>query len=287
MRERILSFGLDIVGRVFLRRDRLNGSMKRLLDAFAFAQERLIIQSGGRKLSAIYVRASDDAPVFLICHGIGEQVEYWSGVQELLQAMGVSSLVFNYSGYGASSGRVSVTHCEEDTIAAYRELKDRGHRSIFLLGFSLGTGVVLAVTPTVEIEGVILCQGYSTLREAALAMGFQRWMTHAMPDVWHNLRRLKEITTPVLIVHSDGDQLFPVAMAKRVYEASGPRGELIIVSGFAHDGPVYFPAEAYWRPIVEWAARRSSRVITEQLQVGDQSALRGCSGTESLPVPSS
>ncbi len=93
----------------------------------------------------MYVRASDDAPVFLICHGIGEQVEYWSGVQKLLKAMDISSLVFNYSGYGASTGRVSVAHCEEDAIAAYRELRERGHRSIFLLGFSLGSGVVSAV----------------------------------------------------------------------------------------------------------------------------------------------
>ena len=269
MRDRILSFALDVVGRVFLRRDRLTGSMKRLLDAFAFDQQRLTIPSGGRKLSAVYVRASDDAPVFLICHGIGEQVEYWSGVQELLRAMDVSSLVFNYSGYGASSGRVSVAHCEEDAIAAYRELTDRGHRSIFLLGFSLGSGVVLAVAPQLKIDGVILCQGYSTLREAALAMGFRRWMTHAMPDVWHNLRQLNEIKTPVLVIHSDGDQLFPVAMAKRVHEACGESGELIVVSGFAHDGPVYFPTEAYWRPVVEWAERVSSRVTVRELPAGD------------------
>jgi uncharacterized protein len=269
MRDHILSLGLDVIGRVFLRRDRHNGSMKRLFDAFAFDQQRLTIPSGGRKLSAVYVRASDDAPVFLICHGIGEQVEYWSGVQELLKTMDVSSLVFNYSGYGASSGRVSVSHCEEDAITAYRELKGRGHRSIFLLGFSLGSGVVLAVAPRRKVDGVILCQGYSTLREAALAMGFRRWMTYAMPDVWHNLRRLSEVTTPVLVVHGDGDQLFPVAMAKRVHDACRERGELMIVSGFAHDGPVYFPTEAYWRPIAEWAARKSSRVAAQLLQTGD------------------
>ena len=269
MRDRILSLALDVVGRVFLRRDRLNGSMKRLLDEFAFDQQRLTIHSGARKLSAVCVRASVDSPVFLICHGIGEQVEYWSGVQELLKAMDVSSLVFNYSGYGASSGRVSVGHCEEDALAAYRELKDRGHRSIFLLGFSLGSGVVLAVAPRLKVDGVILCQGYSTLREAALAMGFRRWMTYAMPDVWHNLRQLNDTTMPVLVVHSDGDQLFPVAMAKRVHEACGESGELIIVSGFAHDGPVYFPTEAYWRPVVEWAERASSRISTRELPAGD------------------
>ena len=269
MRDRILSVALDVIGRAFLRRDRVNGEMQRLLDAFAFDRERLTIRSGSRDLSAVYVRASDDAPAFLICHGIGEQVEYWSGVQELLKAMDISSLVFNYSGCGASTGRVSAAHCEEDAIAAYRELEERGHRSIFLLGFSLGSGVVSAVAPKLKVDGVVICQGYSSLREAALAFGFRRWMTHAMSDVWNNLRGLKEMMTPVLIVHSDADQLFPVAMAKRVHEACGERGELIIASGFAHDGPVYFPTEAYWRPIVEWAVRTTSKVAAEQLPMGD------------------
>ncbi|WP_433972717.1 alpha/beta hydrolase [Tunturiibacter lichenicola] len=269
MRDRVLSVALDVIGRVFLRRDRENGEMQRLLDAFVFEQERLTIRSGSRDLSAVYVRASDDAPVFLICHGLGEQVEYWSGVQKLLKAMGISSLVFNYSGYGASTGRVSAANCEEDAIAAYGELKGRGHRSIFLLGFSLGSGVVSAVAPKLEVDGVVICQGYSTLREAALAFGFRRWMTHAMPEVWHNVRRVSEGTAPVLVVHSDADLLFPVSMAKRVHEACGERGELIIASGFAHDGPVYLPTEVYWRPIVEWAMRITSRVVAEQLSTGD------------------
>ena len=80
-----------------------------------------------RRLSAVYVSAGKDAPAVLICHGIGELVEYWGGVQDLLKGMGVSSLVFNYSGYGESTGRVSAAHCEEDAMAAYKELVDRGH----------------------------------------------------------------------------------------------------------------------------------------------------------------
>jgi hypothetical protein len=137
MRDRILSVALDVVGRVFLRRDRLNGEMRRLFDAFALDQERLTIRSGDRDLSAVYVRASDEAAVFLICHGIGEQVEYWSGVQELLKAMDISSLVFNYSGYGASLGRVSASHCEQDAIAAYGQLRSADMSLFFCWDFLL------------------------------------------------------------------------------------------------------------------------------------------------------
>ncbi len=127
MRDGLVSFLLTIINRFMLRRDRLNGRMRQLLANLPIDGERLVIASGNRRLSAVYLSAGDDSSAILICHGIGELVEYWGKVQGLLRDMGVSSLVFNYSGYGESSGTVSTAHCEEDAIAAYRELVDRGH----------------------------------------------------------------------------------------------------------------------------------------------------------------
>ena len=93
MRQGILSFLLTIINRMLLRSDRLSGRMEQMLSAFSFEEERLVIPSGGRRLSSVYVSAGDDAPAILICHGIGELVEYWGKVQGLLKGMGVSSLV--------------------------------------------------------------------------------------------------------------------------------------------------------------------------------------------------
>jgi pimeloyl-ACP methyl ester carboxylesterase len=247
--------GLTVVGRTLVCRDWLNGSLGQILGAFRLDAERVIISSGERRLSAVYVSAGEGAPVFLICHGIGERVEYWGKAQGLLQTMGISTLVFNYSGYGASSGSVSKANCEEDAVAAYRELVDRGHRSIFLLGFSLGSGVVCAVASRVDVDGVILCEGYSTLREGAASVGLPRWMTRFVPDVWENVLRVGELGVPVLVVHSDADRLFPVSMAERVVAACGERGELVVVRGLSHNAPIFNPTDVYWRPVVEWAMR--------------------------------
>ncbi len=208
MRQGVLSILLTVISRMLLRSDRLSGRMSQMVSAFPFNEERLVIASGRRRLSAVYVSAGDDSPAVLICHGIGELVEYWGKVQELLRGMGVSSLVFNYSGYGSSSGGVSVAHCEEDAQAAYRELVERGHQSVVLLGFSLGTGVGCAVAPSIEVDGLVLCEGFSSLREAGLAMGFSRWMTHVVPDVWDTVHKVGGLEMSVLVVHSDADDLF-------------------------------------------------------------------------------
>ena len=154
MRGVLLSLLLTVTSRMLLRSDRLNGTMELMLRAFPFDAERLVIASNGRRLAAVYVSSGEETPAVLICHGIGELVEYWGKVQGLLKGMGVSSLVFNYSGYGKSSGVITSSHCEEDAVAAYRELANRGHRSIVLLGFSLGTGVGCAVASRINV-GVV------------------------------------------------------------------------------------------------------------------------------------
>src|SRR5258708_24845857 len=134
MGEAFLTLLLNVRSRMVLRSDRMNGIMEQMLSAFTLVKERLVIPSGKRRLSAVYVSAGDETPAVLICHGIGELVEYWGRVQGLLQGMGVSSLVFNYSGYGTSTGHLCTTHCEEDEIAAWEELFGTGHPAIFVGG---------------------------------------------------------------------------------------------------------------------------------------------------------
>jgi uncharacterized protein len=258
MRQGVLSLLLTAISRLLLRRDRLSGKAKQILSDFSFEQERIAISIHGRRLSAVYVSAGDETPAVLICHGIGELVEYWGQVQGLLKAMGVSSLVFNYSGYGASSGSISAAHCEEDAIAAYRELANRGHQSIVLLGYSLGSGVGCAVASRVDVDGLVLCESFSTLREAGEAMGFSPWLTRVVPNVWDTVHQICDLEIPVLVVHSDEDDLFPLSMAERVADACGPRGSLVVINGLSHNAPIFTPTAAYWQPVAAWVKQRSS-----------------------------
>jgi uncharacterized protein len=261
MREAILSLLLTVTRLMLLRKDKLNGTMQQMLRTFAFSDERTVITSRGRDLSAVYVSAGGDTPAVLICHGIGELVEYWGRVQGMLQAMGVSSLVFNYSGYGDSTGSVSRQHCEEDAIAACAVLLGKGHPSNMLLGFSLGTGVGCAVVSQLNVDGMILCEGFSSLREAGTAMGFPYWMTRLVPNAWDTVNRIREVKTTVLVVHSDVDGLFPLSMAQRVAEAAGSRGQFFVVKGLTHNIPIFAPTEMYWGPIADWIKQRSSAIV--------------------------
>jgi hypothetical protein len=160
-----------------------------------------------------------------------------------------------------------VANSEEDAMAAYKELASRGHRSIVLLGFSMGTGVGCAVASRMDLEGLVLCEGFSSLREAGMAMGFPRWMTRAVPNVWDTIHRVGELEMPVLVVHSDEDGLFPLSMAEQVAEACGENGDLLVIRGVSHNAPIFAPTEEYWQPVADWVKERSTRVIAESARM--------------------
>ena len=71
------------------------------------------------------------------------------------------------------------------------------------------------------VAGLFLCEAFDSFRGAACAAGVPRWLTHTVPDVW--------------VVHSDGDRLFPLEMPRRIANACGSWGELIVVEGLAHN----------------------------------------------------
>ena len=74
-------------------------------------------------------------------------MEQWFGVQQLRAAHGVASLVFDYSGFGKSTGKPHWEQFELDAIAAFAALeKPAPGLPVSVLGFSLGTGVTTATS---------------------------------------------------------------------------------------------------------------------------------------------
>lgn len=256
-RSRVLSLGLTVASNTLLLRDRCLGVSRRLRKHET--REEFFIASSIRRLACAYVSGAVGAPALLICHGIGETIDHWSAVQALFGDHGIGSLVFNYSGYGKSSGSIRAEHCGEDMVAAYAELRRRvgAETPVFVLGFSLGSGIaaqgVAALHP--PVAGLFLCQAFDSFREAAYAVGVPRWLAQVAPDIWTTAKTMERVQMPVWVVHSDGDRLFPMEMPRRIVKACGQWGELIVIEGLGHNDPYLTAAEVYWRPVMERMAR--------------------------------
>ena len=227
-------------------------------ESFGAPFDRVTITSGDRKLDATFVRAeSDTAPALLVYHGTAEAISHWADTQALLRRRGITSMVFDYSGFGRSTGRATVAHLQEDADSAYAEFVRRiGPRARpFVLGYSLGTGVIFEAVGrwNPPPAGVVFAASYSSAREGAVAFGLvPRWATFLLPDLWNNVRDVRNLRQPLLVLQSDGDRLFPVAMARAVYDAATVPKHIVILRGYDHEAGHRDPTDDFWAPVVRF-----------------------------------
>ncbi len=220
--------------------------------------------SGSHTLAAWFVRAEDPhAPAVLLFHGIGDRLHFWREAQFLLARAGIASMVFHYSGYPGSGGRTTPAALERDAHAAYARLRSLAPESqaTFLLGFSLGTGLAASVAGSLQPPpaGLILAQGFTSLRHAARrAARPAPFLAILLPDLWRTHEQVQKLSMPLLLTHSTGDKLFPVAMAQELYAAAsaGDRDvRLEIFDRHAHNALFAAMPREYWQCIIDFIRR--------------------------------
>lgn len=222
--------------------------------------QRLAFASGGRQLQASFVPVPEPAaPALAIFHGDEEDLSRWAAVQAHLHAAGIASFVFDYSGYGDSSGKPSVAHLREDARAAWQRFVADTPRTVrrLALGFSLGSGPLLEVAPSLQPApaALVLVGGFASARDTAVALGYvPAWAAWALPDLWHNERAIGLVGLPVLIAHSRGDELIPFGDALRLCRAGGGPRRLLPLEGLTHDAPMQPEASAaLWSAVLALA----------------------------------
>jgi len=220
--------------------------------------------------------AQPPVALVLICHGIGERFYFWREVQHLLASAGIGSLVFHYPGYGRSTGSFTPENVDAHARAAYEYLHGRAPEApIFVFGTSLGTAVAAHMIAGLKPApaGLILAQGFTTLREAAKAvLRVVRAPTavhRLLPDVWRNTHALAETRCSVLIVHGTADELFPVVMGEELFRCAQLRSDcrqaLLTPAGFEHSDPMLgSKVEAYWQPVLEFITANVRETPTQR-----------------------
>ena len=252
----LFTTALTCTSRVVQMRDHLLGRVPgRRPECETVCASQQAIRSGKNLLDAVYVKPASGPShsAILICHGIGEVVQQWFPIQRILADSGIASLVFDYSGYGRSTGHPRWLQCEQDAVASFEVLRHLAPgTSISLLGFSLGTGVAPAILDRVAPEKLILCAGFSSFRSAARAAFIPRFFTGLVPPIWSAEAVLRDCALPILVVQGEHDRLFRIEMARELVACSGERADLLVLPARSHNAPFYYPEMNYWQPIINW-----------------------------------
>ncbi len=225
--------------------------------------EELVIQSGRRQLQAWWVPAAasnDTHQALLIYHGNTETIPEWMPALRYLWDRGISTFIFDYSGFGRSSGRATFPNLRADAVAARQLFEEKaGSREKYLLGLSLGSGVLLEVHTdlTPGAHGMILVAAFSSLTDIALAWRIvPAPLAYLAPRAYDNAAHIRLVSLPVLIIHSTEDQLFPTSMAEKLHEAANDPKNLVLVHGLKHNDMLEGHHAAYLAPVLDYLASR-------------------------------
>jgi alpha-beta hydrolase superfamily lysophospholipase len=221
---------------------------------------RVTFPSGDRALDAVAVPAANDTgPVIVIFHGTAESVSSWADVQALFADHGIASFVFDYTGFGRSAGEPSAARCAEDARAAFAQARAQfgAHRRYYVMGYSLGTGILFDALPTLSPapDGVMMVAGYSAARDGAMAfLRLPSWMKPLLPNMWDNVSAARALRLPLLVMHSRTDEKFPVWMPNAVFNAAAAPKQLVILDGpYTHDEGHRHPTATYWESVLAFA----------------------------------
>lgn len=197
--------------------------------------------------------AASVAPAVLLFHTNRSSLSDQVGVQQVLYRAGVSSLAFDYSGFGGSGGSPSPAALRRDARAAYLAFADSARTASrrVLLGTSLGAAVLLDAITDLQagVDGIVLVGAFASTRQAAVRSGrAPRLLAWLLPNLYDNLDAVRRVTKPLLIVHSAQDEVFPIADAEQLLAAAkGPKRLLRLDRG-AHAS--YLSTAADWAPVI-------------------------------------
>jgi len=197
-------------------------------------------------LGAWFVEAPKARGCILISHGNAGSLEHRLGLIASLVEMGYSVLLYDYRGYGTSTGKPTEDGLYLDGTSGYNWLLAEGWKpsQIILWGESLGGGVATELATRFECAGLVLDHSFTSAVDAGSY--HYPWLPVSLLSVdrFESLEKFPEIQVPILIIHSPDDRVIPYEHAERLLAAGQGRASLVTTEG-GHNGLGFMSRASY------------------------------------------
>ena len=201
-------------------------------------------------ISAHYLKTQKKPEVILLySHGNAGDLGWLNHYLKQFVSHGFSVFAYDYSGYGTSTGTPTEHTTYHDIEAAYRYMTQTlkikpGH--IIAYGRSLGSGPTLELAQHHRLGGIII--------EGGFVNAFQV-ITHVplLPfSPYQNIKKIKHIKRPILIIHAIQDQVIPFWHGQALYDAAPWPKYKLWLENAGHNTLLRTQNKTYWRALKEF-----------------------------------
>jgi fermentation-respiration switch protein FrsA (DUF1100 family) len=203
---------------------------------FPEAQEHVLTAADGEKVIVWHVPARPGHPVVLYFHGNGDFLAGFFGRFRDVIADGTGIVVLSYRGYAGSSGRPSERGLLLDAAAAYAFTTARySADSIVVWGFSLGTGVAVALAAEQRIGRLILEAPFTSTADVAASAFWFAPVRLLMLDQFRSDERIARVTVPLLVMHGSNDLAIPIRFGEALFALAREPKQFVRFPGGGHE----------------------------------------------------
>jgi len=132
----------------------------------------------------------------------------------------VNFLLIAWRGFSGNAGKPTEKGLYEDARSAVKWLINQGviEENIVIYGESLGTGIAIEIAQNNKFAGVILESPFTSM----VAAGKSKYPIFPigllLKDKYESDKKIKNVNSPILIMHGEADKIVPFSMGKKMYE---------------------------------------------------------------------
>jgi len=181
---------------------------------------------------------STDTPVLLYLHGARFNVAGSAPRIQRMHELGFSVLAVDYRGFGKSTKELpSEDTAREDAQAAWTWLAARHpQQRRYIFGHSLGGAIGIDLASRVKDESGTIVEGTFTSISDVVSSFKWGWLPFQpfITQPFDSLARVKDIGSPLLVVHGSLDDLIRPELGRKLYEAATGPKMFVLVQGGSH-----------------------------------------------------
>ena len=181
-----------------------------------------------------YVAAPAGAPAVILCHGNAGNIAHRLDWLEMFCGMGFAMLLFDYRGFGRSSGTPTEQGTYLDAQAAWDFLtntKGFSPRSIVIVGESLGGPIAAHLAKDVAPGALILVSTFTSAPNLARTLYWYLPVRLLARFLYPTAEYVAHVHVPTLVIHSRDDEMIPFLHGEELRRRASGRAQLLEILG--------------------------------------------------------
>jgi len=215
--------------------------------SLGYSFESINIQTGDNEtLHGWFIPAPEATGTVLFFHGNAGNISHRLAYLPMFQRLKLNLFLFDYRGYGQSSGTPTETGTYTDALAAWHYLTQTRSippSEIMLYGESLGGAIAAWLATQKQGALLILASTFTSIPDMAQTIyPFLpvRWIARFE---YNTVENLESINLPVFIAHSPHDEVVPFSHGERLFQSANEPKQFLILANGHNDGFIFMREE--------------------------------------------